>query len=450
MNNEHFYNSYQYGNTSNREENNVAREENASSREENTYEYSGVNFVMKDPVVEEQTPKKKKQRKGKKWVLCVSMAIVFGIVASIVFQASNFLIESITGKNPDSNKTVLSTQITTGNSSEIDSDIAKVAENVMPSVVSITNLSVQEVQMFFFGGTVQQEYESSGSGVIIGQNDTELLIVSNNHVVEESKSLTVTFHDGSSVEAKIKGTDSDIDLAILAVPLDKISDDTKDIIKMATVGDSDKLSVGEPAIAIGNALGYGQSVTSGIVSALKRQLGNSEVEYIQTDAAINPGNSGGALLNAKGEVIGINTAKLKNEAVEGMGYAIPISDVSDVLNDLMNQETKTKVPEAKQGALGISGVTVDDASSDLYGIPKGALVREVMEGGAAEEVGLPKGCIITKVNSSKVDSMEELQDELSYYEAGEKVELTVQVPSESGDYVEKTYEVKLMSRQKLE
>lgn len=449
MNNEHFYDSYQYGNTSNREENNVAREENASSREENTYEYSGVNFVMKDPVVEEQTPKKKKQRKGKKWVLCVSMAIVFGIVASIVFQASNFLIESITGKNPDSNKTVLSTQITTGNSSEIDSDIAKVAENVMPSVVSITNLSVQEVQMFFFGGTVQQEYESSGSGVIIGQNDTELLIVSNNHVVEESKSLTVTFHDGSSVEAKIKGTDSDIDLAILAVPLDKISDDTKDIIKMATVGDSDKLSVGEPAIAIGNALGYGQSVTSGIVSALKRQLGNSEVEYIQTDAAINPGNSGGALLNAKGEVIGINTAKLKNEAVEGMGYAIPISDVSDVLNDLMNQETKTKVPEAKQGALGISGVTVDDASSDLYGIPKGALVREVMEGGAAEEAGLPKGCIITKVNSSKVDSMEELQDELSYYEAGEKVELTVQVPSESGDYVEKTYEVKLMSRQKL-
>lgn len=449
MNNEHFYNSYQYGNTSNREENDVAREENASSREENAYEYSGVNFVMKDPVVEEQTPKKKKQRKGKKWVLCVSMAIVFGIVASIVFQASNFLIESITGKNPDSNKTVLSTQITTGNSSEIDSDIAKVTENVMPSVVSITNLSVQEVQMFFFGGTVQQEYESSGSGVIIGQNDTELLIVSNNHVVEESKSLTVTFHDGSSVEAKIKGTDSDIDLAILAVPLDKISDDTKDIIKMATVGDSDKLSVGEPAIAIGNALGYGQSVTSGIVSALKRQLGNSEVEYIQTDAAINPGNSGGALLNAKGEVIGINTAKLKNEAVEGMGYAIPISDVSDVLNDLMNQETKTKVPEAKQGALGISGVTVDDASSDLYGIPKGALVREVMEGGAAEEVGLPKGCIITKVNSSKVDSMEELQDELSYYEAGEKVELTVQVPSESGDYVEKTYEVKLMSRQKL-
>ena len=449
MNNEHFYDSYQYGNTSNREENNVAREENASSREENTYEYSGVNFVMKDPVVEEQTPKKKKQRKGKKWVLCVSMAIVFGIVASIVFQASNFLIESITGKNPDSNKTVLSTQITTGNSSEIDSDIAKVAENVMPSVVSITNLSVQEVQMFFFGGTVQQEYESSGSGVIIGQNDTELLIVSNNHVVEESKSLTVTFHDGSSVEAKIKGTDSDIDLPILAVPLDKISDDTKDIIKMATVGDSDKLSVGEPAIAIGYALGYGQSVSSGIVSALKRQLGNSEVEYIQTDAAINPGNSGGALLNAKGEVIGINTAKLKNEAVEGMGYAIPISDVSDVLNDLMNQETKTKVPEAKQGALGISGVTVDDASSDLYGIPKGALVREVMEGGAAEEVGLPKGCIIIKVNSSKVDSMDELQDKLSYYEAGEKVELTVQVPSESGDYVEKTYEVKLMSRQKL-
>lgn len=436
MDNENYYDSYQYGDTSN--------------KQEEAYDYNGVNFVMYDPPKSEDVePKKKKRGVPKKWLVCVSMAIVFGLVSSLVFQASNAIFDGIFNKGGNSDKTVSATHITTGNGSSVESDVAKVAANVMPSVVSITNLSVQEVQMFFFGGTVQQEYESSGSGVIIGQNDSELLIVSNNHVVEESKALTVTFHDGTSVEAKIKGTDSDMDLAIISVPTSEISSGTMKIIKIATVGDSDKLAVGEPAIAIGNALGYGQSVTSGIVSALKRQLGDSGAEYIQTDAAINPGNSGGALLNAKGEVIGINTAKMKDTAVEGMGYAIPISDVSDILNDLMNRETRTKVPEAKQGALGISGVTVDENSSELYGIPEGALVREIMEGGAAEAAGLPKGCIITKVNGSKVDSMEELQEELSYYEAGETVELTVQVASENGEYVEKTYEVKLMSRQKL-
>ena len=435
-NKEEYYDAYQYGTTSN--------------KQEETYDYNKVNFVMYDPPKkEEEEPKKKKHRAPKKWILCVSMAIVFGLVSSLVFQASNALFDGIFNKNGNSDKTVSATHITMGNSSNVESDVAKVAANVMPSVVSITNLSVQEVQMFFFGGTVQQEYESSGSGVIIGQNDSELLIVSNNHVVEESKALTVTFHDGTSVEAKIKGTDSDMDLAIISVPISEISRETMDIIKIATVGDSDKLAVGEPAIAIGNALGYGQSVTSGIVSALKRQLGDSEVEYIQTDAAINPGNSGGALLNANGEVIGINTAKLKDTAVEGMGYAIPISDVSDILDDLMNRETRSKVPEAKQGALGISGVTVDENSSDLYGIPEGALVREVMEGGAAEAAGLPKGCIITEVNGNDVESMEELQDELAYYEAGEEVEITAQVAGENGEYVEKSYNVKLMSRQKL-
>ena len=441
MDHEYNYNSYdyepyQYGNDLN--------------KGEETYSSNRVNFVMSDPPQQEaEVPKKKRRGNGKKWVLCISMAIVFGIVASVVFQASNFLIDGILGKESHSDKTVSATQIITGSGSSVESDIAKVAANVMPSVVSITNLSVQEVQNFFFGGTVQQEYESSGSGVIIGQNDSELLIVSNNHVVEESKALTVTFHDGTSVEAKIKGTDSDMDLAIISVPTSEISSETMDVIKIATGGDSDKLAVGEPAIAIGNALGYGQSVTSGIVSALKRQIGESEAEYIQTDAAINPGNSGGALLNANGEVIGINTAKLSDEKIEGMGYAIPISDVSDILNDLMNRETRTKVPEAKQGALGISGVTVDENSSELYGIPEGALVREIMEDGAAEAAGLPKGCIITEVNGSDVDSMEELQEELSYYEAGETVEITAQVATENGEYVEKTYEVKLMSRQKL-
>lgn len=435
MDNKYNYDAYQYGND--------------LDKNEETYNYSNVNFVISEPSQQEgKNPKEKKRGGGKKWVLCVSMAIVFGLVASIVFQASNSLIESITGKGSD--KVVSTTQISTNSSSNIESDIANVAANVMPSVVSITNLSVQEVQMFFFGGTVEQEYESSGSGVIIGQNDSELLIVSNNHVVEESKALTVTFHDGSSVEAKIKGTDSDMDLAIIAVPTSAISSETMDVIKIATIGDSDKLSVGEPAIAIGNALGYGQSVTSGIVSALKRQLEGSEAEYIQTDAAINPGNSGGALLNAKGEVIGINTAKLSDEKIEGMGYAIPISDVSDILNDLMNRETKTKVPESKQGALGISGVTVDETSSELYGLPEGALVREVVKGGAAEDAGLPKGCIITEINGSDVDSMEELQEELSYYEAGETVKVTAEIPGDNGEYVESQYEVKLMNKNKLE
>ena len=329
-------------------------------------------------------------------------------------------------------------------------DIAQVASNVMPSVVSITNLTVQEVQNFFFGGTTVQEYESSGSGIIVGQNDTELLIVSNNHVVQGSSSLTVSFVDGKSVEAQIKGTDSDIDLAIIAVPLSSIESETMDAIKVATLGDSDALVVGEPTIAIGNALGYGQSVTTGIVSALNRQIEGFDAELIQTDAAINPGNSGGALLNGKGEVIGINTVKVNADAVEGMGYAIPISDVNDIINDLMNRETKTKVAEAQRGALGISGVTVDETTSQLYSMPQGVHVSELIKGGAAEKAGIPKGCIIVKFDNIKIKDMESLTEQLEYYKAGETVEITAKVPSESGEYVEKTYEVTLSKRSILE
>ena len=276
------------------------------------------------------------------------------------------------------------------------------------------------------------------------------MIATNNHVVEGNKTLTVTFHDETSVEAYIKGTDSDIDVAVIAVPLSEISNETMDVIKIATIGDSEKLMVGEPAIAIGNALGYGQSVTSGIVSALGRALEEDGVKYIQTDAAINPGNSGGALLNAKGEVIGIITAKLIDTAVEGMGYAIPISDIEGLLGELMNRETKTKVPESKQGALGISSkVDVDANTSKLYGMPEGVFVNEIIEGGAAEEAGIPKGCIITKLNGEKVGSMDELKEQLTYYKAGETVTVTAAVPGEDGEYVEKTYDVKLMSKAKL-
>jgi len=432
MNNDYNYEAYQYGNTENKEPE------------------GQVNFTMYDPPQEPQVePSKPKKKAWKKWLRCVAMAVVFGLVASAVFQVSNRVVDGYFGTST-SHKNAEATTIVKGDGESVVTDVSTVAKNVMPSVVSIINLSVQEVQYFFFGGSVQQEYESSGSGVIIGQNDSELLIATNNHVVEGNKTLTVTFHDETSVEAYIKGTDSDIDVAVIAVPLSEISNETMDVIKIATIGDSEKLMVGEPTIAIGNALGYGQSVTSGIVSALGRALEEDGVKYIQTDAAINPGNSGGALLNAKGEVIGINTAKLKDTAVEGMGYAIPISDIEGLLGELMNRETKTKVPESKQGALGISSkVDVDENTSKLYGMPEGVFVNEIIEGGAAEAAGIPKGCIITKLNGEKVGSMDELKEQLTYYKAGETVTVTAAVPGEDGDYVEKTYDVTLMSKAKL-
>lgn len=432
MSNDYNYEAYQY--------------ENAENKEPE----GQVNFTMYDPPQEPQVePSKPKKKAWKKWLRCVAMAVVFGLVASAVFQVSNRVVDGYFGTST-SHKNAEATTIVKGDGESVVTDVSTVAKNVMPSVVSIINLSVQEVQYFFFGGSVQQEYESSGSGVIIGQNDSELLIATNNHVVEGNKTLTVTFHDETSVEAYIKGTDSDIDVAVIAVPLSEISNETMDVIKIATIGDSEKLMVGEPAIAIGNALGYGQSVTSGIVSALGRALEEDGVKYIQTDAAINPGNSGGALLNAKGEVIGINTAKLKDTAVEGMGYAIPISDIEGLLGELMNRETKTKVPESKQGALGISSkVDVDANTSKLYGMPEGVFVNEIIEGGAAEEAGIPKGCIITKLNGEKVGSMDELKEQLTYYKAGETVTVTAAVPGEDGEYVEKTYDVKLMSKAKL-
>ena len=370
----------------------------------------------------------------------VALAILFGVLASVVFQVSNRVINNIFGEKTSGNhsgQTVNSTEIATGSGTTVNSDVADVTESVMPSVVSIVNLSVQEVQNFFFGGTTQYESQSSGSGIIIGQNDAELLLVTNNHVVEGSKTLTVTFKDGKSIEAQIKGTDSDLDLAILSVPLSSIESSTMEVIKVASLGDSDALRVGEPAIAIGNALGYGQSVTAGIVSALNCTIESYEGKLIQTDAAINPGNSGGALLNANGEVIGINTAKVSDEQVEGMGYAIPISDVVDILNELMNKETRTKVPEAQRGTIGIKGLTVAADMAQYYNMPEGVYVSEIVEGGGADKAGLPVNSIITKIDGNSVDSMEELQEELQYYKAGDTVELTIQVQSRNGYEKEK-------------
>ena len=326
----------------------------------------------------------------------------------------------------------------------------------MPSIVSITNMSVQEVQNYF-GGTSKQESESAGTGIIISQNDSELLVVTNNHVVAGSDTLTVTFADGNSVEANIKGTDSEYDVAVVAVPLDSISEDTKKAISVATLGDSTELKVGEPAIAIGNALGYGQSVTTGVISALNRSVSEtdqttgetteSSVKLIQTDAAINPGNSGGALVNASGEVIGINSSKLVGDSVEGVGYAIPISDVSDLIENLMNQETKTKVAEADQGAIGIKGMSVSTEYSQQLNMPEGVYVSEVTKGGRAEKAGMTRGCIITGINGTTVSSMDDLQEQLQYYAKGDEVELTIQVPQSNGEYQEQSVNVTLGAKQ---
>ena len=395
----------------------------------------------------QKDPKTSKPKKGymKKVALVVGAAVLFGAVGGVTMQGTSYLTGKLLGKNTKSTvgttKTVSNAKLTTSTST-VTSDVSDIVENTLPSIVSITNMSVQEVQNFF-GGISQQESESAGSGIIISQNDSELLVVTNNHVVEGSDTLTVTSNDGNSVEAQIKGTDSARDLAVVAVPLDKISDDTMNAIKVATLGDSDSLKVGEPAIAIGNALGYGQSVTTGIVSATGRTIDGFDGEYIQTDAAINPGNSGGALLNANGEVIGINSAKINSSAVEGMGFAIPISDASDVIQNLMNKETRSKVSDEERGYLGIKGYDVSEEGAQMYNMPTGVYVKEVMSGGGAEKAGLTKGSIITGFEGSSISGMSSLQEQLQYYKAGEEVTLTVQIPDKNGEYTEKDIKVTL-------
>lgn len=381
----------------------------------------------------QQEPPKPKKKFPKKLVAVVLSAVIFGVVAGCVFQGTNYLIGKVTGGgNTEENaKTVSSAQLTTANST-VTSDVSEIVETTMPSIVSITNTSVQQV-MSFFGGISEIPSESAGSGIIISQNDTELLIVTNNHVVEDSDTLTVTFCDETSIEAVTKGTDSARDLAVIAVALEDIPDETMDAIKVAVIGDSASLKVGEPAIAIGNALGYGQSVTTGIVSAVQRGIDGYEGEYIQTDAAINPGNSGGALLNINGELIGINSAKISDSSVEGMGFAIPISDVTDIIETLMN---RTKVNEEDRGYIGVKGYDVTEEGAQMYNMPTGVYIAEVVEGGAAEEAGITKGSIITGFEGMTIDGMDSLQEQLTYYAAGTEVTVTIQTPTRDGEYVE--------------
>lgn len=394
----------------------------------------------------EKTPRQKRKFPKKVFAI-IGAGILFGVVGSLAFTGTNYVLDKLLGKTEkvELTTTVSSANLTTSNSS-VTSDVSDIVENTMPSIVSITNMSVQQVQNFF-GGVREYESESAGSGFIISQNDTELLIVSNNHVVEGNTTLTVTFHDESSVEAQIKGTDSAHDLAVIAVPLDQIEASTLESIKVAALGDSNSLKVGEPTIAIGNALGYGQSVTSGIVSANGRSIEGFDGSYIQTDAAINPGNSGGALLNINGEVIGINSAKIASNQVEGMGFAIPISDAMEIIQNLMNRETRSKVSEEEQGYLGIQGYDVSEESAQMYDMPVGVYVAEVNKGSGAQKAGIKKGMIITGFEGITVTGMDSLKEQLSYYRIGEEVEITVQVPGNGGSYEETVVTVKLSEAQ---
>ena len=343
-------------------------------------------------------------------------------------------------------------------------DVSDIAAEALPSIVSITTKSVQEVQTYYgmygmygYAPQQEQEVEGSGSGIIVGKNDDEYLIATNYHVVEGADTLSVAFADGTAAEATVKGFDEEKDLAVVAVSIDDIDSDTEDAISVAKIGSSDDLKVGEQVIAIGNALGYGQSVTTGIVSAKNRRMDSDNntvtdgstddsstdgVNLIQTDAAINPGNSGGALLNMDGEVVGINSAKLASTEVEGMGYAIAISDVTDILENLMNETARNKLDDEDHGVLGIKGQTVDSQAVQLYDIPSGDYVYQVMAGSAAEKAGLKEKSVITKFEGKTVSSIEQLISYLAYYEPGEEVELTVQVPGGSG-YEEDTVKVTL-------
>mgnify|MGYP002797285871 FL=1 len=434
---------------------------NNQENSDNSYQYGGQ--YSQQPQQDPRPQKEKKPRKKMpKAVAVTGLALLFGVVSSATFLTSNIIGEKILGLDDSSRNTSSSTKSVNSNaslsqtSSVVTSDVSDIVDRVMPSIVSITNMSVEEVRSFF-GGVTEQTSESAGTGIIISQNDSELLIVTNNHVVEGSNTLTVTFEDETSVEANIKGTNAEYDVAVIAVPLESIPDETMDVISVATLGDSTALKVGEPAIAIGNALGYGQSVTTGVISALNRSVSEtdsqtgqtveSSAKLIQTDAAINPGNSGGALVNASGEVIGINSSKLIGETVEGVGYAIPSSDVSDLIPELMNQETKTKVDEADQGVIGITGMDVPAEYSEQLNMPNGVYVTEVSPNGGAAAAGMTRGCIITAINGTSVDSMSALQEQLQYYAKGETVTLTIQVPQTNGEYAEQSVEVTLGAKE---
>ena len=399
--------------------------------------------------------KKKEMTLQKKWGMVVAMALVFGLIAGGTMYGVNAAANRLYSQNH-----ISQTDTTEASTSESSSGVAQVADNAMTSVVTISTMSVEEMRSFF-GGTQQYEVEGAGTGVIIGENDTELLIATNNHVVEGASSLSVGFIDESTVSAEIKGTDAENDLAVISVKLSDISTDTMNQIKIASIGDSDELQLGEQVVAIGNALGYGQSVTSGYVSALNRDLsltdesGNTinSTGLIQTDAAINPGNSGGALLNMNGELIGINEAKSgttsSGTTVDNIGFAIPINKAQESLQNLMNQETREKVSEDQASYIGIQGASVSSDEQEKFSIPAGVVVASVVEDGPAAQAGIQEGDIITELDGRSVSSIEGLQDTLQYYAAGETVDIGVQ-RADNGSYQEQTLSITLGSAQDAE
>lgn len=412
----------------------------------------------------------------------IALAVIFGLVAAVVFQAANFAADRFlnTGKSSVQIKTTDSVDLQETASDDSTADkvlsdsengtVAAVAQASMPSVVAITTVSVQEIPSFFGYSSRQYKSASTGSGIIVGDNDDELLIATNNHVVDGATTLSVCFigddvanaetetvnagdngdlNVEDAVSAKIKGTDADNDLAVVAVKKSDIPEDTLNQIKIAQIGSSDDLAVGQQVVAIGNALGYGQSVTSGWISALNRTIstddGTNSTGLIQTDAAINPGNSGGALLNMKGELIGINSAKYADSAVEGMGYAIPISKAKPILEELMNRETREKVDSSKKGYLGVSLASLTTEAIEMYNMPTGAFVRSVEDDSPAQEAGICKGDIIVKFDGQKVSDGDDLLDKLQYYKSGEKIEAVI-ARATNGEYEENTVELTLGTR----
>lgn len=445
----------------NRQEEEQQPQQEMNQQQQQQHSYGSYQTGGQNPNPPRYEKPKKKKTMMSKIAVAASVAVVFGVVASASFQLTDYVGDKVfprtqeteakissTGTVNEQNKTAEGSTVSTSSS-----DVAKVAENAMPSIVSITSKTVKEVQTYFYG-TQSQEEESSGSGIIIGKNDKELLIATNNHVVEGSENLTVCFtvnvenQEDKVVEAQVKGTDPEHDLAMVAVQLSDIPADVLSQVKIAEIGDSDNLQVGQQAIAIGNALGYGQSVTSGIISALNREVsvettsGTVTNSLIQTDAAINFGNSGGALLNINGQLIGINSVKAASSGVEGMGYAIPINTAKPILDDLMNRTTRSKVESSEKGYMGVKPVDVSEEAKQVYNMPSGAFLYEVVEGSAAEKAGLIKGDIVTKIDGISITSANDLYDRMNYYKAGETIDLEVQA-AEGGEYKARTVSITL-------
>ena len=377
----------------------------------------------------------------KKVVKFILLAIIVGLLASGIYQAYRYINKEDGIKDEEfmeNDENSADSSIINTDNKVIDNDVSDIVDNVMPSVVAI-NSTVTDTVTDFFGRQYSQEAEGSGSGFIIGQNKRELLIVTNHHVIDEASRIEIVFNDGSVAEGNLRGSNSVVDVAVVCVNLADLSQETKEDIKIATIGNSDNVQLGDMVIAIGNALGYGQSVTVGYISAINREVDveGKGMELIQTDAAINPGNSGGALLNARGEVIGINTMKLIGQNVEGIGYAIPISEVLDLLNQLINREI---VSEGNQAYLGIATKDVTPMYSKGFNMPIGVYVYEVEEGSAADQAGVKVGDIITAINSIPVESQQDLQDVLSYTESSSEGTITVS-SLVKGEYVERTLDI---------